>query len=293
MTELATPSVIKRLLEEHGLSPNKALGQNFIADRNHLAKIVLAAGLSREESVLEIGPGIGALTVEMAARCRRVVSIEIDRGLVSLLHKTCGGYQNVTIIHGDALKVDLREIIRTLSQDSSGVKVVANLPYYITTPLLFRLLDQRELLKSMVLLVQREVAIRLKAPPGDEQYGSLTVAVNYYCDVDVVGTVPPTAFFPQPEVTSAIVRLDVLREPRVAVGSEDLFFKVVWAAFAQRRKNLRNALSVLAEKHEVEDVLTSAGVDWRRRGETLTLQEFARIACSLGSLQKHGRGARL
>lgn len=302
MTDLLRPTAIRQLLEKHGLRPQKALGQNFITDANHLNKILLAAGLRQEDCVLEIGPGIGTLTIEIASRAKRVTALEIDRGLIRVLAETCSTLPNVQIIHEDALKADLNSHLRELISPGGlpGVeaqpqkaKVLANLPYYITTPLIFRLLDERALISRMVLLVQREVAQRLSAAPAGADYGSLSVALAYACDVSVLGDVPPSAFYPRPGVISSIVRLDMLPQPRVAVRDEALFYSVIRASFGQRRKTLRNSLSAIADKRMVEASLEKACIDPQRRGETLSIEEFGAIADALACLQSGERSARL
>ena len=290
LADLHRPSVIKALLKKYGLRPNKALGQNFIADSNHLDRILSAAELSLSDAVLEIGPGIGALTQELAARCRGVTAIEIDRGLVSVLAETCGGFANVRIIHADILKVDLGEILSDLhggpreGATQTPVKVVANLPYYITTPVIFRLLELRTALSGIVLLVQREVAERLVAAPDSPEYGALTVVTSYACSTSIVGFVPPAAFYPQPEVTSAIILMRPV-PPSLSGEAEAVFHKVVRLSFGQRRKTLRNSLEGVADKSTVELALESARIDAKRRGETLSADEFCRLALAFWNLQ--------
>ncbi len=297
--------MIRAVLAEHGLRPNKALGQNFIADRNHLIRIVETAGLSPNDNVLEIGPGIGALTRELAVRCRLVVAVEVDKGLVRTLGDTCGDLQNVRIIHSDILALDLGELLMGLRERSSATNalpgetlpgdtlVVANLPYYITTPAIFRLLEHRENIKRMVFLVQREVAARLAAAPGTPAYGALTVAVGGAGTITLHGNVPPEAFYPRPEVTSTLIRFDPApageRERRLG----PLFSAIVKLSFAQRRKTLKNALAELATKDEIEQAFGLAGLDPSLRGEVLSADDFWRLAAAFANLQNKRVDARL
>lgn len=297
--------MIRAVLAEHGLKPNKALGQNFIADHNHLERIVETAGLSPQDGVLEIGPGIGALTRELAARCRFVVAVEVDKGLVRALGDTCGDLQNVHIIHSDILALDLGEVLSEIRERTGAtnglrgeavpgdIRVVANLPYYITTPAIFQLLEHRENIKSMVFLVQREVAARLAAAPGTPAYGALTVAAGGMGRITLHGNVPPEAFYPRPEVTSTLIRFDPTppgeRERRLG----PLFAKIVKLSFAQRRKTLKNALAELATKDEIIQAFKLAGLDPGLRGEALSADSFWTLAAVFGNLQKKQADARL
>lgn len=299
--ELWRPTVIRAVLAEHGLRPNKALGQNFIADRNHLERIVSVAGLHAGDGVLEIGPGIGALTRELSTRCSFVVAVEIDRGLVRALAKTCEDLDNVKIIHADILTLDLAEVLSEIQTGRAAgaaappgdVRVVANLPYYITTPAIFRLLEHRENIESMVFLAQKEVAARLAARPGSRDYGALTVAATSAGDITLHGNVPPVAFYPRPEVTSTIVRIDTKIPSEQERRLEPLFSEIVKLAFAQRRKMLRNALSSLAEKDALEQAFRTARLDPALRGEALSVADFRALAAAFGNLQNRQVDARL
>lgn len=276
---LTAPSEVAALLRRHGLRPRKRWGQNFLIDRNTLENVLRAAELAPEDAVLEIGPGLGTLTRELSQRCRRVVAVEIDPLLVGILKsETLADAANVALIHGDALALDLAALL-----DEGRWKVVANIPYYITTPLIERLLSVKERLERIVLMVQREVAARLTAAPGSDDYSSLSVFVQYHTEPELTARVSRGAFLPPPDVDSAIVRLRIRREPPVPVQDEALLFDVVRAAFQQRRKTLLNALTTLPNvpKEAVGAALERAGIDPTRRGETLSLPEFARLADAL------------
>lgn len=286
MQGLYSPAVIQRLLKTYGLRPNKALGQNFLADLNTIKRIIRTAEISPEDVVLEIGPGLGSLTEGLLHAGARVIAIEKDAGLVRVLQEVFASSPHVEIVHGDALKTDLAALVRphterrsSLSDDApsvSPVKIVANLPYYITSPLLMHLLESDLAFERAVVMIQREVALRLVAKPGTKEYGALTVAVQYRAQVELAGSVPPTVFVPAPAVTSEIVLLKPVHE-RLAAGSS--FFALVKAAFAQRRKTLKNALRALGlGAGEIEAALKAAGIAADRRGETLSVDEFARLS---------------
>lgn len=299
------PTVIRAILAEHGLRPNKALGQNFIADRNHLQRIAETAGLHPPDGTLEIGPGIGALTRELSARCGFVIAVEVDKGLVRALAQTCGDLQNVRIIHSDILALDLGDVLSEIraritaghvpgcGTEPGEIRVVANLPYYITTPAIFRLLEHRESIRSMVFLVQREVAARLAAAPGTPEYGALTVAAGGMGAFTLHGNVPPQAFYPQPEVTSTLIRIETKTSSERERRLLPLFSEIVRLSFAQRRKTLKNALSAMATKDEIEQAFRAAGLDPALRGEALSADNFWALAAAFGSLQNKRVDARL
>ncbi|WP_044641806.1 16S rRNA (adenine(1518)-N(6)/adenine(1519)-N(6))-dimethyltransferase RsmA [Risungbinella massiliensis] len=272
----------KQVLKEHGLALKKSLGQNFLTDLNVLENIVDAAQLTDQSGVIEIGPGIGALTERLAQQAKKVVAVEIDQRLLPVLKRHFEEDANVTILHGDAMQVDFHQLITDQFADCDKVHVVANLPYYITTPILARLLEEKYPLHNIVIMIQKEVAERIVANPGKKDFGALSVLAQYYADVSWVTKVPSHVFVPQPKVDSAVIRLDIRQEPAVMVESEKRFFQIVRASFAQRRKTLSNALGsqVLQDrsKAEVNELLLEAGVEPSRRGETLTLEEFAKIA---------------
>lgn len=290
---LATPSGAAAVLERYGLAPRKGLGQNFLVDRNIVRQIAAAAELTDGDVAVEIGPGLGALTWALAERARAVVAIEVDAGLVRWLEELARLRTNIRIVHADALTVDFRRLLEEHPLGPGGAyKLVANLPYYITTPLLMRLLEEHLPLSAMVIMVQREVAQRITARPGTKDYGALSVAVQLRADVEPVAVVSPNVFLPRPQVESAVLRLR-LRPLPAEVADEALLFAVVRAAFGQRRKTLRNALKSAAvpagggqppwPAEAVARALAEAGIDGERRGETLSADEFIRLANALAS----------
>lgn len=240
--DISTPSRTKEIISRHGFSFKKSLGQNFLIDQNILSKIVEAAGLDKDKGALEIGPGIGALTEKLAQTAGVVTAVEIDQRLIPILKEVLEPYENVNVHHGDVLKVDLHELFRQQFADVSKVSVVANLPYYVTTPILMKLLEEKLPLENIVVMIQKEVAERMVAAPGSKDYGSLSIAVQYYSEPKLVCIVPHTVFIPQPNVASAVIRLAVREEPPVRVEDEAFFFEVVQASFAQRRKTIANNL---------------------------------------------------
>lgn len=272
-SSLATPAATAETIRHFGIRPRRRFGQHFLVSQRALDLIMEAANLSPADSVLEIGAGLGTLTVALAERAGSVTAVELDAALIPPLQMAAGHRPNVHIVQGDILEL-MEEGL-----PSSFSKVVANLPYNIASLLIVRFLEAPLGLSRMVLTVQREVAARLAASPGGKDYGALTVAVQYRAGVTVVGRVPPTAFYPPPDVESAIVRMDVRPQPAVAVADERGFFAVVRAAFGQRRKTLRNALATLGiDPAEAEAACREAGIDPRRRGETLSLHEFAALS---------------
>lgn len=285
MRDLTSPAAVRALLLERGIRPKKRLGQNFLVNPGVLDKIVAAAGVNAGDTVLEIGPGVGALTCRLAEVAGKVVAVEVDRNLVTLLKEILVGYPNVLLLHADALKTDFEAAVAEAG-GTFPYKVVANLPYYITTPLLFRLLNSGLRVCLLILMVQREVAVRMVARPGTKDYGALSVFVQYRTKPDLVSLVSRGNFFPAPEVDSAIVRLAVRSHPPVVVSSEELLFRIVRASFAKRRKTLLNALTgsdLGLDRELLRLSLARAGIDPERRGETLTLEEFAAITRSLAT----------
>jgi 16S rRNA (adenine1518-N6/adenine1519-N6)-dimethyltransferase len=276
---LFSPRAVSDLLQRHAVRTNKSLGQNFLLDKNTLERIVSAAKLTGDESVLEIGPGLGALTRILAERAASVTAVEIDAGFVRVLAETVGDLENVHVEHADFLKLDLTTWARA-NLTPLPATVVANVPYYITSPLLVSLLRTGELWRTIVVLVQKEIADRLRAGPGTPEYGSLSVFAQVHAEVDVVGAVPRGAFYPPPKVDSAIVRFTPRPRPPVPISDPRLFEQVVRAAFGQRRKTLSNALTAVPDwtRETALAALGAAGVDPRRRGETLTVADFAAIA---------------
>lgn len=287
MNFVASPGKLISFMKAKGLSPRKSLGQNFLVDANIARKIVEKAELTPEDIVVEIGPGLGALTQELARRAGLVIALEIDRGLVAALREIVTGIENVCLVEGDALKTDFDELVREVLgvEDRGrlpGYKIVANLPYCITSPLLVHLLGNNFNIQYLVVMLQAEVAERLVARPGVKDYGTLTVFVQYFAEPQIIMRVPRTVFYPRPEVDSAVVRLVVRPQPPVDIEDREFFFRVVRAAFAQRRKTLANALRTLTSAREpVEAALSEAGIAPLRRAETLSLEEFVRLSRSL------------
>jgi 16S rRNA (adenine1518-N6/adenine1519-N6)-dimethyltransferase len=283
MKDIATPARTREILEKYGFSFKKSLGQNFLIDTNILRRIVDFAELTEETGVIEIGPGIGALTEQLARRAKKVVAFEIDQRLLPILDDTLSPYSNVRIIHQDVLKADVHRVICEEMADVADIMVVANLPYYVTTPIIMKLLTDALPIRGIVVMLQKEVADRIAAQPGTKDYGSLSIAVQYYTKAETVMTVPRTVFMPQPNVDSAVIRLTKRKEPVVKVNDEAFFFQVVRASFGQRRKTILNNLTSHLPngkklKEAIEHALTELHIDPRRRGETLTIEEFAALS---------------
>ncbi|WP_379971441.1 16S rRNA (adenine(1518)-N(6)/adenine(1519)-N(6))-dimethyltransferase RsmA [Ectobacillus sp. sgz5001026] len=286
MKDIATPNRTKLILEKYGFSFKKSLGQNFLIDTNVLNRIVDFAELTPNSGAIEIGPGIGALTEQLAKRAKKVVAFEIDQRLLPILAETLEPYPHVDIIHGDVLKEDVKAVIASEFEEGQDIMVVANLPYYVTTPILFKLLEESLPIRGIVVMMQKEVADRIAAEPGSKNYGSLSIAIQYYMVAETVMTVPRTVFVPQPNVDSAVLRLIKREKPVVEVKDESFFFQVVRASFAQRRKTLLNNLSsnvssIPKDKGWLERTLLEIGIDPKRRGETLTIEEFAKLSNTL------------
>jgi 16S rRNA (adenine1518-N6/adenine1519-N6)-dimethyltransferase len=281
--DIATPIRTKEILQKYGFSFKKSLGQNFLIDPNILHRIADHAEITSQTGVIEIGPGIGALTEQLAKRAKKVVAFEIDQRLLPILDDTLSPYKNVKVIHQDVLKADVAAVINEEFHDCQEIKVVANLPYYVTTPIIMKLLEEKLPLNSIVVMLQKEVADRMAAAPSTKDYGSLSIAVQFYTEPKTVMTVPKTVFVPQPNVDSAVIRLVLRDAPSVSVQDEAFFFKVIKASFAQRRKTLQNnlfhnLLNEKAGKEKIEQALEKAEIDGKRRGETLSLQEFAHLS---------------
>lgn len=280
MAYLGNAARTKEVLAKYNMSAKKKFGQNFLIDSHVLEGIVEAAGVTEDDLVLEIGPGIGSLTQYLAEAAGKVVAVEIDKTLLPVLADTLSEYDNVTVINEDILKVDLDEIVS--KNGGRPVKVVANLPYYITTPIIMKLFESRAKIESITVMVQKEVADRMAAGPGGKDYGSLSLAVGYYAKAVTVMDVPPSSFIPQPGVGSAVVNLTRYAEPRVNVQDEKRLFEMVRTAFNQRRKTLSNSLSnnpaLGVSRQEVTDALLKMGVDEKARGEILTLEQFAELS---------------
>ncbi|WP_223069039.1 16S rRNA (adenine(1518)-N(6)/adenine(1519)-N(6))-dimethyltransferase RsmA [Paenibacillus caui] len=280
--EISTPRRTKEIIQKYGFSFKKSLGQNFLIDQNILGKIVGAAGLDSTKGALEIGPGIGALTEQLASAAGKVVAVEIDQRLIPILGEVLGPFPQIKLVHGDVLKLDLKTLFQEEFAGLSGISVVANLPYYVTTPILMKLLEERLPLENIVVMIQKEVAERMAAAPGGKDYGSLSIAVQFFSEPELICTVPHTVFIPQPNVDSAVIRLKVRQQRPVDVTDESFFFQVVQASFAQRRKtisnNLKSRFFPKGDRTELERLLKAAEIDPARRAETLSIQEFARLS---------------
>lgn len=279
---IATPIRTKEILKKYNLKAKKSLGQNFIIDTNILENIVDAGEVDENTTVIEIGPGIGALTEQIAKKAKEVFSFEIDGRLIELLEDALSDYSNITVIHEDILKVDLKKFQEEYLKEADRLVVIANLPYYITTPIVLHLIESPLAIEEMVLMMQKEVAQRLEAKPSTKEYGSLSIAIQAFVDVDIAFTVPRTVFMPQPNIDSAIVRLKTLEESRLDVIDEKLFFKITRASFGQRRKtiwnNLRRELNNKEKEVFLREAFESSGIDPSRRGESLNIQEFSKLA---------------
>lgn len=278
------------IIQKYGFAFQKRFGQNFLVDTHVLERIIRAAGLTKEDMVLEIGPGIGTMTQYLAENAGRVVAVEIDSNLIPILKETLQAYDNVTVLNEDILKVD----IRALAEEYNGgrpIKVVANLPYYITTPIIMGLFESQVPIDNITVMVQKEVAERMQAGPGTKDYGALSLAVQYYAEPYIVANVPPNCFIPRPGVGSAVIRLTRHQEMPVKVRDEKLMFSLIRASFNQRRKTLQNGLSNSAElsfsKEEIAAAIQALGLSPTVRGEALTLEQFAGLADALG--EKGGR----
>lgn len=282
---VATPTRTKAIMRKHNLSLKKSLGQNFLIDQNILQHIVQAAELSATSAVLEIGPGIGALTERLAQAAERVVAVEIDRHLLGALTEVMQPYEHVSIVHGDILKLDLDTLFDKHFAAYEEVNVVANLPYYVTTPIIMGLLEAKLPLRHIVVMIQKEVAERMAAQPGGKDYGSLSIAVQYYCEAELITTVPHTVFIPQPKVDSAVMRLKLRAKPAVDVADETHFFNTVRASFTQRRKTIFNNLGAAFfdkdTKPQLRTILETCDIDPSRRAETISLEQFARLSNAL------------
>ncbi|GAA4706748.1 16S rRNA (adenine(1518)-N(6)/adenine(1519)-N(6))-dimethyltransferase RsmA [Brevibacillus fulvus] len=280
--DIATPTRTRQILEKYGFSFKKSLGQNFLIDTNILHNIVSAAELTKAKAAIEVGPGIGALTEQLCRKAGQVVSIEIDQRLLPILEETLAPYDNFRVVHGDVLKLDLHQLIRDQLSHYEKISVVANLPYYVTTPILMKLLEERLPLENIVVMIQKEVADRIAAKPGSKDYGSLSVAAQFYAETEVAMVVPASVFVPKPNVDSAVIKLAVREKPPVEVADQKLFFQVVRASFAQRRKTLINnlvgQLFAKEQKEQVVQLLKRVEIEPERRGETLSIEEFARLS---------------
>lgn len=281
--KLYAPSTIQQIRERHNFQLSKSLGQNFITDKSVIERIVEGADIGAGDLVIEIGPGIGVLTAEAAKACARVVAIEIDKKLIPILSETLQEYDNIRVINQDILKTDLNEIIdaeRDAGSFAGGVKIIGNLPYYITTPIIMGILEKGVAADSITIMMQKEVADRIKAKPGGKIYGAISVAVQYYCTVTQVASVPKEVFIPRPKVDSAVLKLCIREKRPVELIDERIFFACIKAGFGQRRKTLLNSLTGVngLSRDDIKSVLGQADIDPVRRAETLSIEEFAAIA---------------
>ena len=279
MDRLSSHRATKDIVDKHGFKFSKSLGQNFLIDDNVIDKIIDGARVKEGDKVIEVGPGIGTLTREMAKRAEKVVAVEIDKNLIPILKETLAEFDNTEVVNEDILKVDINKLV---DEKLSGgpVKLIANLPYYITTPIVMKFLEEDIPVTDIVVMVQKEVADRMNAVPSTKDYGALSVAVQYYCDTEIVAKAPRHMFIPQPKVDSTVIGLHIREEKKYKADNEQLFFKTVKAAFGQRRKTLLNSLSSMGvlDKAKIKEVLAEAGIDEKRRGETLSIEEFAHLS---------------
>ena len=287
--KLGNPQNTIDILQKYHFTFQKKFGQNFLIDTHVLDKIIQAAEITKEDMVLEIGPGIGTMTQYLAESAGKVIAVEIDRNLIPILSETLSGYENVRIINEDVLKVDIRELAE---RENGGrpIKVVANLPYYITTPIIMGLFESHVPVESITVMVQKEVAQRMQTGPGNKNYGALSLAVQFYAKPYIVANVPPNCFMPRPKVGSAVIRLTRHEKPPVDVADEKLMFDIIRAAFNQRRKTLYNALrnsgKFESSDEMIADAIAQLGKGADVRGETLTLEEFARLSNDIQTRQK-------
>ena len=285
MATLGNPTNTIEVLKKYNFNFQKKFGQNFLIDSNILEHIVDAAEITREDCVLEIGPGIGTMTQYLCEQAREVVAVEIDKNLIPILSDTLSAYNNVTVIHEDILKVDINRIVQE-KNNGRPIKVVANLPYYITTPIIMGLFESHVPLESITIMVQKEVADRMQVGPGTKDYGALSLAVQYYARPEIMLTVPAACFMPRPNVDSAVIRLSRYQEPPVCARNEKLMFDIIRASFNQRRKTLANGLSnasgLKVTRDQVVVALEQMGLSATIRGEALTLEQFARLSDILG-----------
>ena len=280
MEKLSNPQRTIEVIKKYEFCFQKKFGQNFLIDGHVLDKIIAGAGVTKDDMVLEIGPGIGTMTQYLAEAAGKVVAVEIDRNLLPILQETLADYDNVKVIHSDVLSLDLEKLVQ---EENGGrpIKVVANLPYYITTPIIMALFEQHVPLANVTVMVQKEVAARMKSGPGSKDYGALSLAVQYYAEPYIVANVPCNCFMPRPNVDSAVIRLTRYEEPPVQVKDEKMLFKIIRASFNQRRKTLQNGLNNSSElnftKDQIAAAIAEAGFSPSVRGEALTLEQFAKL----------------
>lgn len=285
MATLGIPKNTIEVLQKYNFSFQKKFGQNFLIDTHILERIIQEAEINENDMVLEIGPGIGTMTQYLCENAREVIAVEIDKALIPILSDTLSEYNNVTIINEDILKVDINELVKERN-GGKPIKVVANLPYYITTPIIMGLFEKKVNVESITVMVQKEVAQRMQAGPGTKDYGALSLAVQYYAEPEIVSNVPPNCFMPRPNVSSAVIRLKLHDKLVISVKSEEMLFKIIRASFAQRRKTLMNSINNSGElnftKEQVASALNQMGLPQTIRGEALTLEQFAKLSDILG-----------
>lgn len=283
MEKLSNPQVTIETIKKYDFAFQKKFGQNFLIDSHVLDKIIAAAGVTKEDVVLEIGPGFGTMTQYLAEAAKEVIAVEIDKTLIPILHETLADYENVTIINEDILKVDIAKLVEE-KNGGKPIKVVANLPYYITTPIIMGLFESHVPLDNITVMVQKEVAQRMQAGPGTKDYGALSLAVQFYAEPYIVANVPPNCFIPRPGVGSAVIRLTKWDNPPIAVKDEKLLFALIRASFNQRRKTLQNSLvngGISVTKEQVVEALEKLELSPTVRGEALTLEQFAALSDEL------------
>lgn len=289
MAELGNPQNTIEVLQKYRFKFQKKFGQNFLIDTHVLDKIIDASGVTEDDFVLEIGPGIGTMTQYLCERAREVVAVEIDKNLIPILSDTLKNYSNVTVINEDILKLDICKLAEEKNQ-GKPIKVVANLPYYITTPIIMGLFESHVPIDSITIMVQKEVAERMQEKPGSKEYGALSLAVQYYAKPEIVANVPPNCFMPRPNVGSAVIRLTRHEKPPVEVEDEKLMFRIIRASFNQRRKTLVNGLNNSPEIHlpkeVIQESIVSLGVPENIRGEALSLEQFAELSNEMGQRMK-------
>lgn len=289
MAELGNPQNTIEVLQKYRFNFQKKFGQNFLIDTHVLDKIIDASGVTEDDFVLEVGPGIGTMTQYLCERAREVVAVEIDKNLIPILSDTLKNYSNVTVINEDILKLDICKLAEEKNQ-GKPIKVVANLPYYITTPIIMGLFESHVPIDSITIMVQKEVAERMQEGPGSKEYGALSLAVQYYAKPEIVANVPPNCFIPRPNVGSAVIRLTRHEKPPVEVEDEKLMFRIIRASFNQRRKTLANGLNNSPEIHlpkeVIQESIVSLGVPENIRGEALSLEQFAELSNEIGQRMK-------
>ena len=290
MDRLSSHQATKEVVQKHNFKFSKSLGQNFLIDTNVIDRILEGARVKEGDYVIEVGPGIGTLTKEMGRTAEKVVAIEIDKTLIPILEETLADFPNIEVINQDILKVNVQELVKE-KLNGGPVKLVANLPYYITTPIVMKFLEEDIPVTDIVVMVQKEVADRMNAQPNSKDYGALSVAVQYYCDTEIVAKAPRHMFMPQPNVDSTVIGLHVREEKKYNVDNEDIFFKTVKASFGQRRKTLLNSLGGLGflSKDQIKIALQEANIDEKRRGETLSIEEFASLSNAVNRIHNESK----